>query len=67
MLYLITSGIRGWSFAIMKKFSGIEIRSDGLELALKSGKKIKGDALLWCNGRTGNTDELCLESAGPRG
>lgn len=47
-----------------EEFSGIEIRSDGLELALKSGKKIKGDALLWCNGRTGNTDELCLEAAG---
>ena len=28
------------------------------------GKKIKADALLWCNGRTGNTDALGLENIG---
>ena len=43
-------------------------RVEGLEgrvvLHLKSGKKIKADALLWCNGRTGNTDRLGLENIG---
>ena len=33
-------------------------------LHLKSGKKIKADCLLWCNGRTGNTDKLGLENIG---
>ncbi len=33
-------------------------------LTLKSGKKIKADAFLWCNGRTGNTDQLGLENVG---
>lgn len=33
-------------------------------LYLKSGKRIRADALLWSNGRTGNTDKLALENAG---
>ncbi|SDT99828.1 Si-specific NAD(P)(+) transhydrogenase [Halopseudomonas salegens] len=36
----------------------------GVVLHLKSGKKLKADALLWCNGRTGNTDGLGLENIG---
>ena len=40
-------------------------------LHLRSGKQIRGDALLWATGRTGNTDGLGLEtlglSADPRG
>ncbi len=31
-------------------------------LHLESGKQIRGDALLWANGRTGNSDALNLES-----
>ncbi|MCB1664325.1 MAG: Si-specific NAD(P)(+) transhydrogenase [Pseudomonadales bacterium] len=31
---------------------------------LKSGKRIKSDIVLWANGRTGNTDQLNLESIG---
>ncbi|BBM05948.1 hypothetical protein HAALTHF_40960n [Vreelandella aquamarina] len=31
---------------------------------LKSGKKIRADAFLWANGRTGNTDSLGLENIG---
>ncbi len=34
--------------------------SEGVSLYLKSGKRLRGDALLWCNGRTGNTDTLNL-------
>jgi len=33
-------------------------------LSLQSGKKIKADAILWCNGRSGNTDGLGLENVG---
>ncbi|OUS23358.1 NAD(P)(+) transhydrogenase ['Osedax' symbiont bacterium Rs2_46_30_T18] len=36
----------------------------GVVLCLKSGKKIRADAFLWCNGRTGNTAELALDNAG---
>lgn len=40
-------------------------------LTMQSGKKIKADAFLWCNGRSGNTDRLGLENIGleanPRG
>src|SRR5690606_9356447 len=35
-----------------------------LELQLKSGKKLRADAMLFCNGRTGNTDGLGLENVG---
>ena len=38
------------------------LKDGGVMLHLKSGKKIKADALLWCNGRTGNTDGLGLEN-----
>ncbi len=33
-------------------------------LSLQSGKKIRADAFLWCNGRSGNTDNLGLENIG---
>jgi len=36
----------------------------GVTLTLKSGKMIRADAFLWCNGRTGNTDKLKLETVG---
>ena len=36
----------------------LETFDDCVVLHLKSGKKIKSDALLWCNGRTGNTEGL---------
>lgn len=45
-----------------EKIEGLE--DGGVVLHLKSGKKIKADALLWCNGRTGNTDGLGLENIG---
>jgi NAD(P) transhydrogenase len=31
---------------------------------LQSGKRLRADALLWCNGRTGNTDSLALDTIG---
>ena len=33
-------------------------------LHLESGKQIKGDALLWANGRSGNSDSLGLDALG---
>ena len=45
-----------------EKIEGLD--GSGVVLHLKSGKKLKADALLWCNGRTGNTDGLGLENVG---
>lgn len=45
-------------------YERIEGTENGVVLHLKSGKKLKADALLWCNGRTGNTDRLALENVG---
>lgn len=36
----------------------------GVTLALKSGKSVRSQALLWCNGRTGNTDTLAVGNIG---
>ncbi|PVZ20425.1 MULTISPECIES: Si-specific NAD(P)(+) transhydrogenase [unclassified Pseudomonas] len=47
-----------------EEYERVEGMEHGVVLHLKSGKKIKGDALLWCNGRTGNTDRLGLENIG---
>jgi NAD(P) transhydrogenase len=42
----------------------VEPTVDGVVLHLKSGKKLKTDALLWANGRTGNSNGLGLEGIG---
>ena len=47
-----------------EEFSRVSATDEGVEVILESGKKLRGDALLWCNGRTGNTDSLSLESIG---
>ena len=44
-----------------EKITGVD---DGVILSLKSGKQLKTDVLLWANGRTGNTDDLGLETLG---
>jgi NAD(P) transhydrogenase len=43
------------------KITGVD---DGVILSLQSGKQLKTDVLLWANGRTGNTDDLGLETLG---
>lgn len=48
----------------MENFESLKTSDSGIELRLESGKRIKADALLWCNGRTGNTDRLKLENIG---
>ncbi len=45
-------------------FEKIEGHSDGVVLALQSGKQIKTDIFLWANGRSGNVERLGLERIG---
>lgn len=45
-------------------YSKVEGDEHGVTLHLQSGKSIRADALLWSNGRTGNSDRLGLESVG---
>ncbi|MFB0963631.1 MAG: Si-specific NAD(P)(+) transhydrogenase [Pseudomonas sp.] len=47
-----------------EEYERVEGVDKGVILHLKSGKKIKADGFLWCNGRTGNTDQLGLENVG---
>jgi len=47
-----------------EEYEKIEGTDKGVILHLKSGKKVMGDALLWCNGRAGNTDQLGLKAIG---
>ncbi|WP_269208666.1 Si-specific NAD(P)(+) transhydrogenase [Edwardsiella ictaluri] len=47
-----------------EEFEQIEGVEDGVIVHLRSGKKVKADCLLFANGRTGNTDGLCLETVG---
>lgn len=42
----------------------LETHDDSVILHLKSGKKIKADAILWSNGRSGNTERLNLAAVG---
>lgn len=42
----------------------VEANDREVVLHLKSGKRIKGDILLWAQGRTGNTHDLGLENIG---
>ena len=45
-------------------YQQVEADDHGVTLHLKSGKAIRADALLWANGRTGNTAGLGLENVG---
>lgn len=47
-----------------EEYSAVKADAKGVTLILKSGKKLRTDALLWSNGRTGNTDSLGLEHVG---
>ncbi|MDZ4261528.1 MAG: Si-specific NAD(P)(+) transhydrogenase [Pseudomonadota bacterium] len=47
-----------------EEYESIDVLDSSVILHLKSGKKIKADALLWCNGRSGNTEDLMLENIG---
>lgn len=47
-----------------EEHESVKADDKGVLLKLQSGKRIKADALLWCNGRTGNSDDLGLENVG---
>ncbi len=47
-----------------EELDSVEATDCGVQIKLASGKRIKTDALLWCNGRTGNTDGLGLDNVG---
>jgi NAD(P) transhydrogenase len=47
-----------------EEFDSLKTDERSVVLNLKSGKRICADALLWCNGRTGNTDNLDLSKVG---
>lgn len=47
-----------------EEYERLETQEDCVILHLKSGKKIKADAILWCNGRSGNTESLNLGAVG---
>ena len=45
-------------------YESVEAVDDSVVLRLKSGKRIKANAILWCNGRSGNTSKLNLDNIG---
>ncbi|BCD96683.1 Si-specific NAD(P)(+) transhydrogenase [Marinagarivorans cellulosilyticus] len=47
-----------------EQFDSVDATAEMVTVHLKSGKRIKADALLWCNGRSGNTEDLQLGNAG---
>lgn len=47
-----------------EEYESVDTDAHGVTLNMSSGKKLRADALLWCNGRTGNTDDLNLENIG---
>jgi NAD(P) transhydrogenase len=55
---------RGVMVRHREEYERVEATENGVILHLKSGKHLHGDALLWCNGRTGNTDALNLAAVG---
>ena len=55
---------RGIRIMNSEEYLRVEGAPDGVILHFKSGKKIKADALLFSNGRSGNTQDLGLEKIG---
>lgn len=47
-----------------EEYAAVETDARGVIMHLKSGKTLRTDALLWCNGRAGNTDSLNLDAIG---
>ena len=43
-------------------YDSVAADSNGVTMTFASGKRLRADALLWCNGRTGNTDKLNLSA-----
>jgi NAD(P) transhydrogenase len=45
-------------------YEGVEADGEGVVLHCESGKKFRTEALLWANGRAGNTEDMGLEEIG---
>jgi NAD(P) transhydrogenase len=62
----LTYHLRGLGAMIRhrEEYKTIEATDKGVTLTTQSGKKIFSDAILWCNGRAGNTASLNLASVG---
>ncbi len=45
-----------------EEYESVVADKNSVTLNLKSGKRLRADALLWCNGRSGNTETLRLEN-----
>jgi len=44
-------------------YEKVETKDDAVYIYMKSGKIIKTDVLLWAQGRSGNTNDMCLDKA----
>lgn len=53
---------RGVTVRHQESYKRLEMDDNHVYLYLESGKRLKADAILWCNGRTGNTDKLKLDA-----
>ncbi len=47
-----------------EEYDRVEANEDCVTMYLKSGKRLRADALFWANGRSGNTDSLNLPVTG---
>ena len=47
-----------------EEYEEVVCRENDVLVKMQSGKVVRGDAFLWCNGRSGNTDQLNLEVVG---
>ena len=47
-----------------EEYERVTTNENGVTIELKSGKRVHGEALLWSNGRSGNTKNLGLEEVG---
>ncbi|MAL98685.1 Si-specific NAD(P)(+) transhydrogenase [Hydrocarboniclastica marina] len=47
-----------------EQYESVDGDDHGVVVSLQSGKKLRADAFLWCNGRSGNTERLGLENVG---
>lgn len=47
-----------------EEYHEVQCRDNDVVVKLQSGKVVRGDAFLWCNGRSGNTEKLNLDAVG---
>lgn len=47
-----------------EEYHEVQCRDNDVVVKLQSGKVVRGDAFLWCNGRSGNTEKLNLGAVG---